>query len=307
MALHPPQTLEALRRMYIDIRNGDQDIRLTARALAVLKMMLDAPNETATKSISEIAKEGGMNISSVTRLAQKLGFDGYPGLKEIFRSNLKQRKSFYSEQVKKFLQKDSAQVKKEASLLQRVIQDEWSNVMLMADNFDEQQFAAIVAHIVNGERVHVVGLRSSYPLAHYLAFYLKMIRGRITLLGRAGHTLAEDLSVLKPGDLLIAIGVNPYTRDTLKACRLARQQKVDIVAITDSLSSPLASETDNYLMTAIHGDYFFSPIVSAIICIETLLSEVVHRLGEKAIRRLNHTESVLEKLGVEIQTENPDE
>lgn len=300
MAAHPPQTLEELRRLYIDIRNGDHEIRLTERALAVLKKMLDVPNETATKSISEIAREGGINISTVTRLAQKIGFDGYPGLKDIFRHNLKQRKSYYSEQVKKFLQKDPAKDEKKTSLLERVIQAEWSNVMLMADNFDEQRFAAVVERIVSAERIHVVGLRSSYPLAHYLAFYLKMIRGRVTLLGRAGHTLAEDLSVLKPGDLLIAIGVNPYTRDTVEACRLTRQQKVDIVAITDSVSSPLASETDNFLITSIEGDFFFSAIAAAIICIETLLSELVNRLGDEAIRRLNHTESVLEKLGVEL-------
>lgn len=172
--------------------------------------------------------------------------------------------------------------------------------MLMADAFDEQRFAAIIKLIVNAERILIVGLRGSYPLAHYLGFYLKMIRGRVTLIGQAGHTLAEDLSVLKPGSLLIAISVNPYTKDTTEACRIGKQQAVDIIAITDSLSSPLAIETDNFLITSTVGDYFFSPIVAAIICIETLLSELVKKLGEKALQRLNHTEYILEKLEIEI-------
>ena len=186
------------------------------------------------------------------------------------------------------------------SLLERVIQDEWSNVMLMADSFDEQRFATIIKLMVNAERILIIGLRGSYPLAHYLGFYLKMIRDRVTLIGQAGHTLAEDLSVLKPGDLLIAIGVNPYTKDTAEACRICKHQAVDIIAITDSLSSPLATETDNFLITSIVGDYFFSPIVTAIICIETLLSELVKQLGDKAIQRLNHTEYILEKFETEI-------
>ncbi len=300
MDAHTPKNLEELRHLYINIRNGEHATRLTDRTLAVLKRMLDEPNETAAKSISEIALENDINISSITRLAQKLGFDGFPSLKGIFRSNLMQRKSFYSEQVNKFLQKGYAGHDGKTSLLERVIQDEWSNVMLMADTFDEQRFATIIKLMVKAERILIVGLRGSYSLAHYLGFYLKMIRDRVSLIGQAGHTLADELSVLKPGDLLIAISVNPYTNDTAKACRIGKHQAVDIIAITDSLSSPLAIETDNFLITSIEGDYFFSPMVAAIICIETLLSELVKQLGDKAIQRLNHTEYILEKLETEI-------
>ena len=300
MADHTPKNLEGLRQLYIKIHNGEHATRLTDRTLAVLKRMLDEPNETAAKSISEIALENDINISSITRLAQKLGFNGFPSLKDLFRSNLKQRKSFYSEQVKKFLQKGYAGHGGKTSLLERVIQDEWSNVMLMADTFDEQKFATIIKLMVKAERILIVGLRSSYPLAHYLGFYLKMIRDRVATIGQAGHTLAEDLSVLQPRDLLIAISVNPYTKDTVEACRICKHQTVDIIAITDRLSSPLAIETDNFLITSIEGDYFFSPMVAAIICIETLLSALVKQLGDKAIQRLNHTEYILEKLETEI-------
>lgn len=300
MADDIPQNLEELRDLYIKIRNGEHATRLTDRTLAVLKCMLDEPNETATKSISEIAKDNGINISSVTRLAQKLGFNGFPGLKELFRRNLKQRRRYYSEQVKKSLQEGHAHPDGETSPLERVIQDEWSNVMLMADAFDEQRFAAIIKLMLDARRILIVGLRGSYPLAHYLGFYLKMIRGRVTLIGQAGHTLAEDLSELRPGDLLIAIGVKPYTKDTVDACRIGRLQDADIISITDSLSSPLAIETDNFLITSTTGDYFFSPTVAAMICIETLLSELVKELGDKAIERLNQAEYIIEKLETEI-------
>ena len=300
MAKNTPESLEELRQLYINIRNGEHAIRLTTRTLSILKRMLDEPNETAAKSISEVARENDVNISSVTRLAQKLGFDGFPSLKNLFRNNLKKRGGFYSEQVKKFLQKGYAGHDGKTSLLRRVIQDEWSNVMLMADAIDEQKFASIIKRMIDARRILIIGLRGSYPLAHYLGFYLKMIRGRVTLIGQSGHTLAEDLSVLNKGDLLIAISVKPYTKDTAEACRIAKHQAVDIIAITDSLSSPLAIETDNYLITSTEGDYFFSPIVAATICIETLLSELVKLLGDKAIQRLNHTEFILEKFETEI-------
>lgn len=300
MAISTPKNIEELRHLYNQISNGEHPIHLTDRNLDVLKNMLAEPNETAAKSISEIARENDINMSAITRLAQKLGFSGFPSLKKVFRSSLKQRKGFYCEQVKKFLQKGSANHDGKTSFLERVIQDEWSNVMLMADTFDEQKFATIIKLMINAERILIVGLRGSYPLAHYLGFYLKMILDNVSLIGQAGHTLADDLSVLKPGDLLVAISINPYTKATVDACHIGKLQAVDIIAITDSLSSPLAGKTDNFLIASAKGDYFFNPMVAAIICIETLLSELVKQLGDKAIERLNHTEYILEELKTEI-------
>ena len=299
MADHPPQSLEELRQEYINISRGKSNKRLGIRSIDMLKKMLDEPNETAVMSISEIAQENGINTSSVTRLAQRLGFEGFPSLQAVFRQNLKHRKSFYSEQVKKFLKRGRFDDTSQDFLLQRIIQDEWSNVMLMVDCFDDDKFIAVIDLLVNAEKISVLGLRSSYPLAYYLGFYLKLIRERVSIVGQAGHTIAEDLSNLKSGDVLIAISFSPYTYDTISACRIARQQKVDIVAITDSLSSPLANETENYLITSTQGDYFFTPITAAVICIETILSEVVKHLGNKAVKRLSHTEYILDKLDIE--------
>lgn len=296
-----PNSIEELQRLYFSIRSGEHAMRFTERNLAVLKRMLDEPHETATKSISEIAQENGINISSVTRLAQKLGFNGFPGLKNLFRQHVQQRKRFYSQQVRKFLEKGPDAADDESGLLQRVIQDEWSNVMLMADAFEELQLRRAVNLIINAREIHIIGLRSSYALAFYLSFYMKMIHSGVSLIGRAGHTLAEDLARLQSGDLLIAIGVNPYTRDTVEACRICREQNVDVFAITDSASSPLTNETENYLSVSIQGDYFFSPIAAAVICIETLLSELVNQLDDSVLHdRLSHAEKILDRMNVEI-------
>lgn len=296
----PPGNLEELKDFYVKIRTGEHEIKLNKRNLAVLKHMLDTPGETAAKSISELARENNINVSAITRLAQKLGFKGFPGLKEIFRDSLRQRKNFYSEQVKNFLRKGASEGDGKNSILKQVIQEEWSNVMLMADTFDEQRFKDIIRLMVNAERILIVGLRGSYSLAHYLGFYLKMIRDQVYLIGQAGHTLSDDLSMLNPKDLLVAISIKPYTKATVDACDMGELQSTDIIAITDSPSSPLAMKTDHFLVTPAGGDYFFNPMVSVIICIEALLSELVKELGDKAIERLQHTEYILGKLEAEI-------
>ncbi len=296
----PPANLEELCDLYVRISKGEHAIKMTRRSLAVLKCMLDSPGETAVKSISELARENDIHISSITRLAQKLGFEGFQGLKSLFRTNLAQQRSFYSEQVKRFLKLEKRKSRADVSILEQVIQDEWSNVMVMNSSFDDKKFTAIVDRIATAEHVLILGLRGSYPVAYYLSFYMQMIRERVTLVGKAGHMLGEDLSLLRPGGLLIAIGLKPYTRETVNACRVCRQQGLELVAITDSMSSPLAMETDNLLVADIQGSNFFSPIAAVMICVEALLSELVVTLGDEAVARLNHAEMILDKLNIEI-------
>lgn len=295
-----PKSLEELRRLYVRISRGESTHRIGKRSLKALRNMLNKPNETAAKSITEIAEENSINISTVTRMAQNLGFDGFQDLKHIFKESLLQRKNFYSEQVRLFLNKESDENTRKVDLLQRIIQDEWSNIMLMTDQFDHNRLKIIAKQIVLARRVIILGLRSCYSMAFYLNFYLKMLRDNVDLIGESGHTLAEDLSAVKKGDLLIAISVNPYTRATLEAARVAREYQGDVVSITDSIASPLANETEYYIITPAYGNFFFSPIVSQIICVEALLSEIVNNLGDEAIERLNKAEATLERMGVEI-------
>lgn len=295
-----PSNIEELRQLYIQIINGNHEIRLSSRNLSVLKRMLDAPAETATKSISELAQENNINISSITRLAQKLGFIGFPDLKKLFRQHLNQKKNFYSGQVEKHLTSEQSNASQSSQALQHVIQDEWSNVMMMVDKFDDEMFSKVIQLLCSAGRIRVIGLRGSYPPAYYLSFYLNMIRDDVSLLGQVGHSWAEDLATLKKGDLLIAIGFSPYTRDTVSACKIAKNRDIDLVVITDSNSSPLAIEADNFLLTSIQGDYFFSPIVASMIIIEALLSELVKKLGSSSIQRLDRAETILNALNIEI-------
>ncbi|PHR23890.1 MAG: hypothetical protein COA36_16445 [Desulfotalea sp.] len=295
-----PSNLKELADLYSKIRGGDHSVRLNQRNLALLKSMIDFPDETAAKSISELAEEHGLHISSITRLAQKLGFQGFHDLKGLFRSNLKKQRSYYTDQVKHLLQQDQKIIHGNTSILNQVVKDEWGNVLQMLDKVDDKTLSTVTNLIKNAGQVMVLGLRGCYPVAYYLSFYLGMILDRVSLAGQSGHTLGEDLSRLKKDSLLIAISAPPYTKETIDACRICLKHEVKLVVITDNISSPLATGTNNVLLAPIQGKYFFSPIAAMMICVETLLAELVLQLGEKALTRLKRTETILESLQVEV-------
>ena len=296
-----PRNLEELRQKYVEIVQKGYQKRFGVRSLKILKKMLDSPAEAAVKSISEIATEHETNTSTVTRLAQRLGFKGFPGYQRIFRQYLKEGPHYYSAQVKTFLQSTHSGTETNDSSLQQVVHQEWGNVMATLENYNKNRFEEVVDLIIGAEHVCILGLRSVYSLAFYLAYYLSLIRNNVVALGKPGHSLAEDLAPLKRGDLLVAISVRPYTKDTVVACREVKRQGTDLVTITDTYSSPLAAETHNTLIASGKGPYFFNPLTSAVIYVETLLTEVVKSLGDEAVVKLKRVETLFEKMEIEVE------
>lgn len=297
---NPPGSLKDFIELYAQIANGEHSIRLKPRSLAILKSMIDAPEEAAAKSISELAEEHGLHISSITRLSQKLGYNGFHQLRNVFRGNLREKRKYYSDQVKELLQKqDGGPETEEATVMNRVVTDELGNILRMLDKGQDEQFSLIVDKIKNARHLAILGLRGCYPVAYFFAFYLRMIRDHVSLLGQAGNTIAEDLAKLDEQSLLITISVPPYTKSTISACRVCKENHIPLIAITDNPASPLAAYTNDVLATPIEGSYFFSPIAAMMLCIESLLAELVVQLGDDALIRINRTEKILNRLDIE--------
>jgi DNA-binding MurR/RpiR family transcriptional regulator len=296
----PPQNLEELKQKFALIMLGQGSIKLGTRSTNILKQMLDDPGATSVKTITELADEFGVHRSTLTRLAQKLQFDGFPCLQAVFRQELKGKKSFYSEQVNKFLQKGQTSAISNDPIIQGIIKNEWSNLLVMLENYDESQFNSIIDLLSSVKRVNILGLRGCYPISYFLGYYLRMIRNDVYIIGMEGHILVEEVASLLPEDLLVAISVMPYTKATIDACKIAEEIGVDIVVITDSQYSPLVKYAKHKMFISIKGDFYFSPITAGIIYVEALLSAVVRKFGEKAIRKLKQQEYFFSKMGVEI-------
>lgn len=300
MTAIPPENLEQLRREYASILKASGRKKLGRRSLEVLKHMLNSPHSAAVRSISQLAADVGVSTSVITRMAQKLGYGGFPALQAVFRGHVNERTAYYSGQVERFLEQHANRPPdSEEHPLQRTVRTEWPNVIQSLELFDPVQYANAATLLEESENVYVMGLRSSYPVANFLAYYLKTIRRGVRLFDTHGNVLAEDLVDVGEGDLLFAISVHPYTRLTVDACRLAKERGAEVVALTDSQSSPLANEADNVLIISAASDSWFSSITAANLYVTTLLSELVARLGSDAVSRLRENELLLHGLGIE--------
>jgi DNA-binding MurR/RpiR family transcriptional regulator len=115
----------------------------------------------------------------------------------------------------------------------------------------------------------------------------------------------QELSTLRtigPGDLLLAISVRPYTRQTLQAARYAGKRGARVVAVTDSEVSPLATLASETIIVGTETPSFFHTISPALAAIECLTALVAARRGTETIKSLAASEEQLRAFDTYVLT-----
>jgi len=294
---NPPQTLEDLRDLVSRIQTGDEKLALGSRTFRTLAQLVDAPRQAAVFSISELASSHGINASTLTRLAKRLGYGGFSEFQGVFRRHVAAGDDFYSERAGRLLaeQHDS---NSSHSTLAEIANDEAANVAAMVETLDSAQLRATATALANARAIRIQGLRHFYSIACLMSYGLGMIRDDVSVLDSAGHGVAHSLAQMQPGDVLVAIGHAPYTRVTVDACVLAARYDLRIVAITDSFASPLAGPAETVLITPAGGRFFGNSTAACVILVEALLTMTAAELGQEAVEALKKRERVIDELGV---------
>jgi len=107
-----------------------------------------------------------------------------------------------------------------------------------------EQLDRAVELLNNAENIYVIGLRRSFSVACYFTYALRHLERRAFLIDRLGGMFTEQLSMVKPNDVVIAISYSLYAQEGLELVELGAKHGAQQIAITDSQVSPLAAFND---------------------------------------------------------------
>lgn len=207
--------------------------------------------------------------STVVRFAIEMGYEGYPQLQRSLQSHIKNRlTSLQRMDVTRSRIGDENPVAV-------VLNQDIDKIRRTLDSIDRESFDKAVSAIINARRIYIQGAMSSGILANFMHYYLRLIFDKVTLVGAVGKTeLYQQMIHIGEGDLLIAMSFPRYASGTIEACRLARESGADIIAITDSESSPLAQYAEIALYA--HSDMvsFVDSLVAPMSVINALFAMV---------------------------------
>ncbi|WP_367143399.1 MurR/RpiR family transcriptional regulator [Pantoea stewartii] len=220
---------------------------LSKRLKQVARYILDNSNSVAFDTLASIAQQADVPPSTLIRFANAFGFSGFNEMKQMFKQHLMEETANYTERARLFRQTASEKASAPET------PTEILNMFTMVNSQALQQLAVQTASaeldkavelLAGAQNVYVIGLRRSFSVASYLTYALRHLDRRAFLIDGLGGMFTEQLSMVGPEDVVVAISFSPYSREVVELVELGAQRKARLIAITDSQVSPLAAFSD---------------------------------------------------------------
>lgn len=281
--------LEAVRQR-IDERFGSFSPQLRR----VASFVRDHPQDVALNSLRTVAREAGVSPTSVTRLVQALGFEGYDAFQAAHRAWLTGgRPPAFSDRADRLISEVQAPEAEDAAL-DALAEAERGNVAASLAPERRGPLKQAAAIVLAAPGVTVAGIRSCFPAAYSFHYSLSLFMPGARLMTGTGASFLDDLHHLSPGDAMVAISVAPYSRETVEAARFAHGHGVQVIAITDGPRTPMARLADVTLVASNDCPAHIASPIGPIAVSHALAMLVLARAGSVALERLRRREATLE-------------
>lgn len=220
---------------------------LSKRLKQVARYILDNSNSVAFDTVASIAQQADVPPSTLIRFANAFGFSGFNEMKQMFKQHLMEERANYTERARLFRQTttdDATPPETPTEILNMftMVNTQALQQLAMQTSGDDLQRA--VALLAEAENIYVIGLRRSFSVASYLTYALRHLDRKAFLIDGLGGMFTEQLSLVGPKDVVVAVSFSPYAREVVELVELGAQRKARQIAITDSQVSPLAAFSD---------------------------------------------------------------
>lgn len=261
---------------------------LSPKLRNVAKLILDKPNAVATTSMRALAKQAGVTPPTMIRLAQELGFESYEKFRQVFQESINDQ-GFGSRAS--WLQQ-SSESEGLPSIVQELAESGHHNIQHFYQNLDMEEVSKAADLIINAPTVYVVAAGGVHWMAAYMQYVGIMAVPHLRVPRTSGVGLMEGLIPVGKDDVVLTMAYNPYARQSIEATQFALSRGARLIYLTDSKAAPLASEADILLLQKTESPLFYPSMVSVVSAIETLITVIVARSGEKVVKAISDHEEI---------------
>lgn len=206
---------------------------MTPTERQLLNTLLDEYPIVGLGSITELASAASVSTTTVARLLQKTGFDGFPQFQAALRAELKEMIS--DPVAKRSHWKNDLP---EEHVLNRYSRAGLENQTRSLNDISLHDFDSLCALLCDPDRnIFVGGGRITGTLATYLFLHLQMIRPQVRQV--ASSAWPHDLLDIKADDVVVLFDVRRYENSTLQFAQMCHERGAKIILFTDQWRSPV--------------------------------------------------------------------
>jgi DNA-binding MurR/RpiR family transcriptional regulator len=238
-------------------------------------------------NIQDISISTGTSVASVVRFAQRIGFEGFSGLRDAVAESFQDQIS--NKEIFPLFEKREA----EEDLLTEVANVDITNINNTLHLIERKTFNDVITRILKAERVFTAGLGISYLLAEILAYQLTQVGTDASVL-RHTHTLFhEQILFMNRKDLLIVFSFPPYSKETVDAAQFASERKIDVIAITNKQAAPVSFYSKAALTVKSDNMLFTNSFAAISVLINAIATACALRKKSRAQKLLKETEEIM--------------
>ena len=279
--------------LVIELRSRKGTLSAAHRKIA--QRVLSDPETVAFMTVSELADAVGVNEATVVRFASSLGLKGYPGLTKLCRERLREQ----AQLLRRFdnLERMDADG---AGLLEQTVVFDQGNIARTFARIDESRWSAVGDRLAHAPRVHVIGMRKCHAPAYLLGYLLRMVREEVMTIGASAGALTDELRLVRPGDCFVAISIHRYHIDTVRAAQWARERGAYVLALTDTVESPLAESAHETFYVEASSASVLRSMTAFTALVQAMSGAVAQQLGHEVRATLLAEENLLSEFGVYV-------
>ena len=279
--------------MKIDQIVSGRTPELTPTQRKVLDFILKQPEHAVFLTATDLAQNLNVSDTSIVRLAQTLGYAGYPDLKRRLREYVQPRITTVDR-----LGETVRRVESVGDVLSDVLSKDLNNLKITMEETDPEIFTRFVEEMDEARRIFIIALRSTHCLGMFMTSALRFLGREVVPLTPGTGEMWDQLRDLGQDDVLIGFAFPRYTKVTVEVMDYARDQDVRVLAVTDGELSPL-NRSAHYSLTVPYGiESYIESFTAALSLVNALVTALAFTSRADNMQTLREMENVWEREGV---------
>jgi len=232
---------------------------LSSSEKKVADFILEYHQEAIRMTLDDVAQGSNVSDATVLRFVRSIGYRRWLD----FKINLTQSLANSTEQILDDVNKDDPP----GIIAKKVFQCSISALNDTINVMDEENFKAAIDLIAQADKILIIGVGTSGPMAHEM--YNRLLRLELNChVQTDSYIQVMETALLSPKDLVIVFSQTGDSRDPLRTASLAKSNGCSVLVITGNTGSKLTEYADVVLLSVSH---------------ETRIETIASRIAQYAI------------------------
>lgn len=256
----------------------------------IASYLSDHLDVAAFRSLNDLAQKIGVSTTSVIRFSRVLGYQGFSEMQKSIQSDYHLTSSAKQSLPNRI---DSLSSIPDNKLLTDSFHNDILNLQQTLAAQKTENLSQAVDLIANARSVYILGLRSSFSSAYYMASRLAEIRGNVKLIQSSGLLYPEEIVDGGPEDVCIAYMFPRYSKISSTIISWLKNAGCRIILFT-SLNYQAVSGYGDIILPCAISSLSYKNSYAAPLCLSNyLISALVRKNPARAQEVLQKTEAIL--------------